>query len=165
MCRGAEVFVCRLSRCQKRGTWKMHFVFVFYVGERKREKTKQMEKGNFKKKQKIMFMSGCEQKMLLSIFRKLGNTICVQKVKNAHFRWHYLFWENGTFLWPCKITKHYKTRGFSRYRAKPKMALLVSNVPFWEGPSKGGFTICNTQKLCSAENTILLCFQQNTALQ
>ena len=36
------------------------------------------------------------------------------------------------------------------------MALLVSKVPFWVFPSKGGFTICDTPKLCSAENTILI---------
>ena len=38
------------------------------------------------------------------------------------------------------------------------MALLVAKVPFWEGASKGGFTICDTQKLCSAENTIFIVF-------
>ena len=38
------------------------------------------------------------------------------------------------------------------------MPLLVSKVPFWEGASKGGFTICHTHKLCSAENTILIVF-------
>ena len=38
------------------------------------------------------------------------------------------------------------------------MALLVSKVPFWEGASKGGFTICDTQKLCSAENAIFIVF-------
>ena len=45
------------------------------------------------------------------------------------------------------------------------MVLLVSKVPFWEWGLERGFTICDTQKLCSAENTILQCFQQNTALQ
>ena len=38
------------------------------------------------------------------------------------------------------------------------MALLVSKVPFWEGASKRFFTICDTQKLCSAENTISIVF-------
>ena len=38
------------------------------------------------------------------------------------------------------------------------MALLVAKVPFWEGASKGGFTICDTKKLCSAENTIFIVF-------
>ena len=38
------------------------------------------------------------------------------------------------------------------------MALLVAPLPFWEGASKGGFTICDTQKLCSAENAILIVF-------
>ena len=36
------------------------------------------------------------------------------------------------------------------------MALLVSKVPFWERASKGGFTICETQKLCSAENAVFI---------
>ena len=40
------------------------------------------------------------------------------------------------------------------------MALLVAKVPFWEGVSKGVVTICDTQKLCSAENTILSCFSK-----
>ena len=40
-------------------------------------------------------------------------------------------------LCPFKVTNHYKNRGFSRHRGKPKMALLVAKVPFWEGASKG----------------------------
>ena len=40
------------------------------------------------------------------------------------------------------------------------MALLVAKGVFWEGASKRVFTICDTQKLCSAENIILFCFQQ-----
>ena len=38
------------------------------------------------------------------------------------------------------------------------MALLVLKVPFWERASKGGFTICDTQELCSADNTIFIVF-------
>ena len=34
----------------------------------------------------------------IAFLEQLANTICVREVKNAHFRWHYLFWENGTFL-------------------------------------------------------------------
>ena len=43
-----------------------------------------------------------------------------------------------SFFWcPFKVTKHCKNRGF---------------------PSKRGFTICDTQKLCSSENTIFIVF-------
>ena len=38
------------------------------------------------------------------------------------------------------------------------MTLLVAKVPFGEGASKGVFTICDTQKLCSAENTLFIVF-------
>ena len=69
------------------------------------------------------------------------------------------------FMWPYQITKDYKNKGLSRNKGKPKMALWVSKVPCWEGASKGGFTICDTRKLCSAENTIFIVFQQNTAWQ
>ena len=55
--------------------------------------------------------------------------------KVAHFRCNYRFWENGPFLCPFKVTKHYKNRDFP-----------------W------GFTICDTQNLCSAENTIFIVF-------
>ena len=63
-------------------------------------------------------------------------------------------------LWTYKITKHYNNRGFSMHTGKPQMALLVAKVPFWEGASKGVLTTCDTQKLCSAENTIFIVFQQ-----
>ena len=36
------------------------------------------------------------------------------------------------------------------------MALLAAKVPFGEEASKGGFTICDAPKLCSAENTIFI---------
>ena len=84
--------------------------------------------------------------------------------QRAHFRCNYLFLENGPFLCPFKVTKHYKNRGFSRHKGKPQMALLLANVPFWEGGSKGGFTICDTKKLCSAENTIFYSVFSKTQL-
>ena len=62
------------------------------------------------------------------------------------------------YLWPYQITKHYKNRGFGKHRGKPQMALLVAKVLFWEGALKGVFTIFDTQKLCSAENTIFKMF-------
>ena len=60
-----------------------------------------------------------------------------RRSKNAHFRCNYLFLDNGPLLWPFQVTKHYKNWGFSRHRGKPRMALLVAKVPFWEGAPKG----------------------------
>ena len=59
------------------------------------------------------------------------------RLKNAHFRCNYLFLENGPFLWPFQVTKHYKNRGFSRHRGKTQSGTFGCKVPFWEGASKG----------------------------
>ena len=45
-------------------------------------------------------------------------------------------------------------------KGKPQIALLVAEAPFWEGASKGVFTICDTQKLCSAENSFYSVFSK-----
>ena len=63
-----------------------------------------------------------------------------------------------------KITKHYKNRGFSRHMVKTPNGTFGSEGVFWEGPRKGLYYLWYT-KLCSAESTILLCFQENKALQ
>ena len=47
------------------------------------------------------------------------------------------FWKMVLFWCPFKVTKHYKNRGFSRHRGKPRMALLVAKVPFWVFTRKG----------------------------
>ena len=73
---------------------------------------------------------------------KNRQTLFVFEVKKgAHFRCNCLFLESGPFLRPFKVTKHYKNRGFSRHNGKPKMALLVAKVPFWEGASKGVLSV------------------------
>ena len=71
------------------------------------------------------------------------------------------------FLFSVTIQNHQtlQNRGFSRHKGKPQMALLVSKVPFWVFPfwvflSKGGFTICATQQLCSAQSTIFIVFSE-----
>ena len=136
----------------------MHFCFFVFKGEKWKN-----GKGKFKKKlRKIVLLGGREPFFCKNgILRKLANTTCVRKEKRAFsstisvFGQWYFFCESQ---WPYKITEHYKNRGFGRHRGKPQMALLVSKVAFCEGASKGGFTICNAQKLCSAENTILLLF-------
>ena len=45
-----------------------------------------------------------------------------------------------------------KRSGSGPLSRKRKMAHLVAKVPLWEGTSKGGFTICDTQKLCWKHN-------------
>ena len=102
-----------------------------------------------------MFWGWLWTKQLFQKWYNKANTICVRRVQKIHIfvdaiclgKWYF-------FLWPYKITKHYKNRGLNKHKGKPKMTLLVAKVPFWEGASKGGFTSCDTQKLCSAENTI-----------
>ena len=48
-----------------------------------------------------------------------------------------------------------KNRVSAGTRDNPQWHFLAK-VPFWEGASKRGFTICDTQKLCSAKNTIFI---------
>ena len=64
------------------------FAFVFVMLEREKEKSRKME-SDFSKREKIVFLGGCEQKLLcfakMTFFEKLANTICVRKEK-THFR-------------------------------------------------------------------------------
>ena len=97
--------------------------------------------------------------LLNGVLKKIGkHYLCSEGKKNAHFRWHHLFLENVSFLWLYQITKHYKNRGFSKHKGKPKMALLVAKVPLWEGASA-------IHKSCVLQTPIILRFQQNAALQ
>ena len=92
VCRGAKIYFCRSSGCQKRVFEKKYafFVFVFYILE------KETRKENMEKEQvlnrKLCCLGGCERKALKGSFvimafvEKLANTICVWKVKNSHFR-------------------------------------------------------------------------------
>ena len=75
----------------------------------------------------------------MSFFRKIGkHYLCSDGKKQTRiFVATICFWKIVLFLWPFQVTKHYKNRGFSRHRGKPKMALLVAKVPFWEGAPKG----------------------------
>ena len=84
--------------------------------------------------------------------------------KKRHFRWHYRFLENVTFLRPCRITKHYKNRASADTRENPKWHVWFEKVCFGKGPRKGVFTIRDTQKLCSAENSVYSVFSSKTQL-
>ena len=94
----------------------------------------------------------------MAFFEKSASTICVREVKRHAFSLTLSVFGKWYFLWPYRITKHYEHRGCSRHRENPKWYFWLQNLPFWEGPSKGVFTICDTQKLCSAENAILKVF-------
>ena len=108
-------------------------------------------------------LGGCEQNKFFfakaAAFEKWANTILCSEGKRAHIFVDTIWiWRMALFLQPHKITKHYKNWGFSRHKGKPKMALLVAKVPFWEGASKGGFYYLWYTKLCSAENTVFIVF-------
>ena len=96
------------------------------------------------KKNSVCWVVAKKKSFLLEwhFLKKIGkHYLCSEGTKNAHFRCNYLFFfENGPFFGALeiKVTKHYKNRGFSRHRGKPKMALLVATVPFLGFPSKGG---------------------------
>ena len=144
------------------------FVFVFCWKKKKEKNMKQIEKENSHRlPEKLCFWVVVKNSFFAKLsFLKNGQTlICVRKVKKRRaFSLQLSVFGKWHFLYLSQITKHYK-KGFSRHRGKPKMALFVSKVSFWVFPSKAGFTICDTQKLCSAENIVLWCFQRNTALQ
>ena len=94
----------------------------------------------------------------MTFFRRIGkHDLCSEGRKERAFSLqlsNYLFLENGPFLCPFKVTKHYKNWGFSRHRGKPQMALLVAKVPF-----------CVIPKSCVCWEHFLECFQRNTDLQ
>ena len=101
----------------------MRFVFVFYVGERKREKNEKNGKGKLQKKQKIgVFGMVVNKKDIFAemALKKGKQYLCSEGKKSAHFRCNYLFWENGPFFSPIQSRQTLQKSGF---------------------PSKGGFTI------------------------
>ena len=92
--------------------------------------------------------------------------LCSEGNKNATFRWHYLFL--GEWYFFVTILNHQtlqKTGVSAGTRKNPEWHFWLQKCHFGKGPRKGFFTICDTQKLCSAENTIFIVFSANTALQ
>ena len=113
---------------------------LFYVGERK-ERT--WKNGKRKKNWKIVLF-GCLWRKLVFfvknvIFQRNRQTLFVfGRSKKCAFSLQLSVFGRWSFFWcPFKVTKHYKKRGFSRHRGKPKMALLVAKVPFWVSLQKG----------------------------
>ena len=145
VCRGAKIFFGQSVSASKRGLSKKvcTFVFVFLCWrKKKRENMKSMETKFSKKKKNSVFGWLWTRKMFFLQrwhFLRIGeHYLCLEAEKKPRiFVATICFWKMVLSWCPFKVTKHYKNRGFSRHMGKPKMALLVAKVPFWEGASKG----------------------------
>ena len=120
------------------------FVFVFLCwrkGGRKYEKRggRRFRRGAGR----VVFLGGCGRGGCFFagwhfLKNRPARAICVRKVKKSAYSLQLSVFGKWSFiLCPFKVTKHYNNRGLNRHRGKPKMALLVAKVPFWEGASKG----------------------------
>ena len=164
MCRRAEIFFCSLSGCQKKGFLKKMctFCFCLFMLEKEKEKTwKKWKKKISKKKQKNCVLGVVVKKLIFfvrtSFFRKIGkHYLCSEGQQKVRiFVATICFWKMVLFWCPFKVTKHYKNRGFSRHRGKPKMALLVAKVPFWVFTRKG-VLLSVIPKSCALLKTLFL---------
>ena len=98
-------------------------------------------------------------------FRKIGSVIVFDDLENktgissAHNCFGHFLDLGGSqkTKTTTKIGKIVNLGDFQNCTPPSKRGLL-------EWVSKGGVTICDTQKLCFVENTILKCFQQITAI-
>ena len=91
-------------------------------------------------------------------WKKIGkHYLCSEGKKRAFLLTQSVFGKSYFFV---SIQNHQtlQKQGLRQAQGKIQNGTLDSKVPFWEGASKGGFTICDTQKLCSAENTIFIVF-------
>ena len=157
---GCENIFLQVVEVSKEGFWKNAFFFcLFYVGERKRENMKTWKrKIPIKPRKKSVFSWLWTKAVSLlkwHLLDKIGKHYMYSEGKNAHFRWHYLFWKCHFFV---TIQNHQtpQNRGFSRHRDNPKWHFWLQKCHLGKGPRKGGFTICDEQKLCSAENMIFI---------
>ena len=122
------------------------FLFLFYVGEKR--KMKQTER-NISKIPENSVLGCFELFAKMAFFRKLGKHWLCSEGKNAHFRWHSLFfWKWYFSLWPYN---HQTLQA----RGKIQMARLVAKVPFWKGPPKG-FLLSVIHKSCALLKTLCL---------
>ena len=141
----------------------VHFLFLsFCMVEKEKEKTWKKWKNKISKKaQKIVFFGCLWRKLVLfvktSFFREIGkHYLCSEGQKKCAFSLQLsVFGKRYIFWCPFKVTKHYKNRGFSRHRGKPKMALLVAKVPFWVFPRKG-VLLSVIPKSCALLKTLFL---------
>ena len=148
---------------------KMYFVLVFLCWRKQKRKSENMEKDNFKKAQKIMFFGwSLRKKAFIVKWHSLKNrqTLFVfgrQIKKKGAFSLQLSVLGRWSFVCSFKVTKHYTNRGFSRHRGKPKIALSVAKVPFWEGASKGAL-LSVIPKSCALLKTLFYSVFSKTQL-
>ena len=102
----------------------------------------------------------------MSFFRKIGkHYLCSEGKKRCAFSLQLSVFGKWYFFWcPFKVTKHYKNRGFSGHRGKPKMALLIAKVPFWVFPRKGAL-LSVMPKSCVLFSKTQLCRHERMQLE
>ena len=131
----------------KKGVSKKNVQFLFLsilCWKKKKRKHEKNGKINFQKKpRKIVFFGWLWRKMFFFVnchfFWKIGkHYLCSEGKKRCAFSLQLSVFGKCHFFWcPFKVTKHYKNRGFSRHRGKPKMALLLQKCHFGFALEKG----------------------------
>ena len=126
---------------------------------------KKMEKEHFKKKTRKnsvfwVFVKKTGLFCKMSFFRKIGkHYLCSEGKKGCAFSLQLsVFGKWYSFWCPFKVTKHYQKKGLQRTQGKTQNGTFGCKSAMLGFPSKRGFTICDAQKLCSAENTIFIVF-------
>ena len=109
---------------------------------------------------KIVALGSSEQKRFyakMAFFRKIGigKQYFSSEGKRTRITLTLSVLRNGTFSVTIQNHQTLQKLGFSRHKGKLKMVLLVSKCHLGTGPRKGVLCICDTQELCSAEDTIL----------
>ena len=124
-------------RCVKERAFDKKTIWSFWCWK---EKWK-MEKDNKKKKKtKIVFWVVVNKVVFVKWhLQKIGKIICVRKVKNAQFRWHYLFWETRFFLVAKQKHQTLQKLGLQQAQGKIRNGNLVAKAPIWEGAPKRYF--------------------------
>ena len=124
-----------------------------------RKKTpKILKKVNCKECQKTVFFFGWEGKCG---FFQNGFLFTTHYLEKGHFRQHYLLWQNCLFQALVDKRKHCANLGFVAQGKNIKSPFWRKGC-FWKGVIKRLFTICDPQKLCSAENTIFVVLSGKT---
>ena len=96
-----------------------------------------------------MFLGGCEQRICflaeMAFLTNRQTPICVRKVHNGAFLLQLSVFGKWSFFVPTSKSLNTTKIGVSAGTGeKPKWHFWFANVPFWEGASKGAFTICDT---------------------
>ena len=145
MCRGAKIFFQLVGVSKKFFGLKRKCSFCFcllYVGEseKREEKTWKQWKRKISKTENSVFWMVMNRKDFSLRWHFLENrqTLFVfGRCKRRAFSLTLSVLGKVTFLWPYKLTKHYKNRDFSRHRGNPKWHFWLQKCHFGRGPRKG----------------------------